>query len=81
MGFCGNGSEADLISLLETYNLPITLKEPLLISNLMNAMQNYKKVITGNLRFVLIEEIGSTFVEKSVDSTLVSDVLQTIGAR
>lgn len=81
MGFCANGSEADLISLLETYNLPITLKEPLLISNLMNAMQNDKKVITGNLRFVLIEEIGSTFVEKSVDPTLVSDVLQTIGAR
>ena len=47
----------------------------------MNAMQNDKKVITGNLRFVLIEEIGSTFVEKSVDPTLVSDVLQTIGAR
>lgn len=80
MGFCANGSEADLTSLLEAYNLPIMLEEPLSVTNLMNAMQNDKKVITGNLRFVLMKEIGSTFVEKSVDSTLVSDVLHTIGA-
>jgi 3-dehydroquinate synthetase len=47
----------------------------------MEAMQNDKKVHKGEMRFVLMKEIGSSFVEKCVNPNLVSEVLKSIGAR
>ena len=81
MGFCKNDSEHELICLLENYDLPTCLTSSLTVSELMEAMQNDKKVKKGSIRFVLLKEVGSSFVEKSVDPGFVSEVLKSIGAR
>jgi 3-dehydroquinate synthase len=81
MGFCEGDSEHELLEVLEDYDLPTSLTAPLSVSDLMEAMQNDKKVHKGEMRFVLMKEIGSSFVEKFVNPNLVSEVLKSIGAR
>ena len=80
LNLCQKDSETALMDLLESYDLPTKLNASLRVDDLIKAMQNDKKVMRGNLRFVLMEEIGKSFVHSSVDSTLVRDVLCSIGA-
>ena len=80
IGFCKNDSEDALLDLLESYDLPTKLDESLSIDELVNTMQNDKKVMKGNLHFVLLEEIGKSFIQSSVDPKLIRDILCSIGA-
>ena len=80
MGAVKNPIILKCMDLLESYDLPTKLNASLRVDDLIKAMQNDKKVMRGNLRFVLMEEIGKSFVHSSVDSTLVRDVLCSIGA-
>ena len=47
---------------------------------LLDSMRSDKKVQKGNLRFIVMKEIGESFIEQEVDLTYVIDVLETIGA-
>ena len=80
LSLCQKDSEDELMDLLECYDLPTKLNVSLRVDDLIKAMQNDKKVMRGNLRFVLMEEIGKSFVHSSVDPHLVRDVLFSIGA-
>ena len=80
MGYCANDSEEELLTLLGSYGLPICLRKELSSTNLMQAMANDKKVIMGKLRFVLMKKVGISFIESSVDSSDVYDVLGSVGA-
>ena len=71
-------SETDKVKVVEKYTLLQANFNS--IDDLIKAMQNDKKVMRGNLRFVLMEEIGKSFVNSSVDPHLVRDVLFSIGA-
>ena len=80
LGFCENDLESKLLELLKRYNLPIRLEEPLPRVKLLDSMRSDKKVQKGNLRFIVMKEIGESFIEQEVDLTYVIDVLETIGA-
>ena len=80
LSLCQKDSEDELMDLLDCYDLPTKLNVSLRVDDLIKAMQNDKKVMRGNLRFVLMEEIGKSFVHSSVDPHLVRDVLFSIGA-
>ncbi len=79
LGYCENEREDKIIELLESYSLPVELAEPLSMEKIKLAMMNDKKVQKGALRFVVMENIGKSFVEDSVDSKLVNEVLKSIG--
>ena len=79
LGFCENESENQLIELLKSYSLPVELAQPLSMEEIKLAMMNDKKVQKGALRFVVMANIGKSFVEDSVDSKLVNEVLKSIG--
>lgn len=81
LGLCENESENVLLELLARYNLPIELTSQLSLDRLLSAMMNDKKVHKGALRFVVMDKIGSSHVENSVDIEVVSEILQSIGAR
>ena len=80
MGFCENESEEGIIELLRKYELPVELTKPLPAKSLLDSMMNDKKVKKGTLRFILMKEIGCSFVDASVDLNLVSETFKTVGA-
>ena len=81
LGFCGNDSESQLLTLLKGYNLPTDLKNPLPVEDLLDSMRSDKKVLKGCLRFIIMKEIGRSFIEESVDLKYIKEVLKSIGAR
>ena len=66
--------------MLNSYNLPVRLTNPLDTNLLINAMQADKKVSSGILRFVLLREIGEAFVTNEVGIEIVSKVWRSVGA-
>ena len=80
LGFCEYDLESQLLGLLQRYNLPTRLKESMSVRQLLDSMSNDKKVQKGNLRFIIMKEIGDSFIEQAVDLKYVINVLETIGA-
>jgi 3-dehydroquinate synthase len=79
-GCCTAGDEQILIDLLGTYDLPFALRESLPMEDLMKAMTSDKKVVAGNLRFVLMREIGVSHVVSEVESSEIERVWKSVGA-
>ena len=46
----------------------------------MKAMTSDKKVVAGNLRFVLIREIGDSYVVSDVENSEVEGIWKSVGA-
>ena len=80
MGLCPNDSEIELCDLLRIYNLPFSLRAPLCLESLLEAMKSDKKVSLGKPRFVIMKEIGDAFQTDDIDQNLVSEVLVEVGA-
>ena len=66
--------------LLERYNLPVRLSQPLPSTDLLEAMKRDKKVRQGNVRFVAMKGIGESFTTQGIPPETVSDCLEVIGA-
>jgi 3-dehydroquinate synthase len=67
-------------ALIERYALPIRLKAPLPISDLMAAMQRDKKNRGGRLRFVSMQALGQAVTTDGVDVALVEALWKEVGA-
>ena len=80
MGLCPNDSEIELCDLLRSYNLPLSLRAPLCLESLLEAMKSDKKVSLGKPRFVIMQEIGDAFQTDDIDQNLVGEVLEEVGA-
>lgn len=80
MGLCPNDSEIELCDLLRSYNLPLSLRAPLCLESLLEAMKSDKKVSLGKPRFVIMKQIGDAFQTDDIDQDLVSEVLEEVGA-
>jgi 3-dehydroquinate synthase len=72
--------ESSLETLLNSYQLPIRLNSPLVISELINAMQSDKKVSAGKIRFVALKSIGNAFVTSDIAIEDVIKVWKSVGA-
>lgn len=66
------------IALLKENELPVKLRSPLPIEQLMRAMASDKKVRAGKLRFVLMHAIGEAFTTSEVPATLAQDVWEAL---
>lgn len=79
-GMCKEKDEDMIRQLLVNYELPHFLRSPLLIDELIEVMKSDKKVHRGNLRFVLMREIGEAYIEENVDLSKVYEVWKSVGA-
>lgn len=73
-------SIARVDSLLEAYQLPTQLKQPLPINSLMAAMSLDKKNRSGRLRFVSMIALGAAITTEDVPLVLVEQLWKTVGA-
>ena len=80
LGMCQSISENQLLSLLQSYHLPSSLKEPLPVKDLKIAMGSDKKVDRGKLRFVVMEEIGSAYCSTDPTEEQINQVWKSVGA-
>lgn len=80
LGGCKDEDEPVLLNLLQSYDLPVALRENLSLSELMKVMQSDKKVKAGKLRFVLMREIGSSYLADEVEAGLAEKVWSSVGA-
>ncbi|MEM1221217.1 MAG: 3-dehydroquinate synthase [Verrucomicrobiota bacterium] len=75
------GNAVDRVSnVLEKYDLPIILKQPLNTNVLIDAMGRDKKNRLGQLRFVTMTEIGKAVTTEEVDLELIHKLLKHVGA-
>jgi len=62
------------------HSLPVRLRAPLPLTQLMAAMSRDKKVRAGGLRFIVLTAIGAAASRSDVPSSLVESVWREIGA-
>jgi|UniRef100_UPI004049056E 3-dehydroquinate synthase len=67
-------------SVLSTHVLPIKLRKPLRMADLMNAVARDKKVRAGLPRFVVMKAIGETMTKSGVEAQLVETCFREVGA-
>ncbi len=66
---------------LKRSKLPIKLKDlsnkkKWLSKNILEKMQTDKKAYKGNIHFILCNGIGSAFIKKNIDKTLVKKTIE-----
>jgi len=72
--------EDRLLNLLQSYQLPYQLREPIHLEDLKAAMYSDKKVNRGKLRFVVMEEVGDAFCTSQPTMDQVDQVWGSVGA-
>ena len=60
--------------------LPVRLREALAVSVLLESMQHDKKVRAGQLRFVVLKQLGEAATQADVPIALVEAVWRELGA-
>ena len=77
-----SGEDVDrVIRILKRYDLPVSLRSPLASIDLLDAMQQDKKVRQGIIRFVAMRSLGDTFITRDIQEETVRESLAFIGAR
>lgn len=67
-------------TLLHAYQLPTSLSKPLSMDALMSAMSLDKKNRSGRLRFVSMQALGTAVTTEGVESALIEELWQIVGA-
>ena len=80
LGQIDTGDVTRVVKLLEHFNLPIRLKEPLPINKLMAAMQHDKKSRHNRLRFVTLRMLGHAITTENIEEALIKKLWKTVGA-
>ena len=68
------------IALLEKYDLPVQLRKPLSVNDLVSAVRKDKKSRAGSLRFVALEKIGKAVTVEGIDPALLEELYRGAGA-
>lgn len=81
LGFVPAGTVSPRVKkLLEAFDLPACLREPLPLAALVSAMASDKKVAAGTLKFVLLKSVGEAFTARDVPEEAVKSVWLETGA-
>lgn len=67
-------------AVLAAHDLPVRLREPIGLTDLMAAMASDKKVRAGRLRFVVMEAIGTSATRDDIAAEVVESVWREVGA-
>ena len=78
MGLVDDSATERTMALLEKYDLPVRLREPLSLDSLMAAARKDKKARAGVLRYVVLERIGKAATCDTVRETVVRDLWTTV---
>jgi 3-dehydroquinate synthase len=79
----GSTTEDDTVRIernVAAHALPTRLRAPLAFSDLLPAMTRDKKVRSGELRFVVLKEIGEAATKGDVTPALVEATFREVGA-
>lgn len=76
LGFIGSQEVERLKSLLTGYGLPADIPEGLDRAAVLSAMQLDKKTVSGELKFILPERIGSVEAHKGISREILKKILQ-----
>ena len=63
--------------LLQSYNLPITIKN-LKIENILNRLKHDKKMEKGSLKWVLLKDLGKTIIKQNIPETIIIDSIEKL---
>jgi len=80
-GYSLEGLTESLVNLLQLYQLPLSLKEPLPLESLMKSMFSDKKTRNGKLRFVLLRNIGDAITKEGIDEKMIEEIWRAGGAK
>jgi len=81
MGLTGDEESRRQMRLLETFNLPTTIRGDIQIDALLETLRRDKKILGGRIRFVLPKAIGRVLVMDQVPTGILREVLgEQIGA-
>ena len=81
LGFCGMSLQKQIDAILKSVNLPTRIPSNIKPEALLLAMQNDKKKRAGQLRFILIRDIGQVFVSDEVSNQNILDTISTLSFR
>ena len=79
----GHLTEADvqrIEAMITAHQLPVRVREPMALDDLMNAVALDKKVRAGLPRFVVMTAIGTTITKSDVESAMAEACFREIGA-
>ena len=74
-GYLDKAEVAEVATLLEKANLPISINGKMAHSDFVSAMSVDKKVIDGNIRLILLKALGDAFISDNYDATLLDQVI------
>ena len=80
----GHLTETDVTRIrmvVSAHRLPTSLKKPLSVEKLMDAMGRDKKVKSGVIRFVIMKRIGQAATIESADMEMIRSIWQECGAQ
>ena len=80
MGLVTAAEVARVKTLLEKYDLPVALREPLPLAALEAAAKHDKKVREGTLRYIVLAKLGEAKTSEGVDPALVAKLWKEAGA-
>ena len=63
--------------LLESYNLPIKIKN-LKTQNIFNRLKHDKKMEKGSLKWVLLKDLGKTIIKQNIPETIIIDSIEKL---
>jgi 3-dehydroquinate synthase len=75
-----SGTSGRVARVLAAHGLPVSLREPLPVAALMEAMGRDKKVRAGRLRFVTLPRIGRAATDDTVAPEAAAAALLSVGA-
>lgn len=67
-------------ALLEAYDLPVSLNQPLPVEALLAAARKDKKTRSGRQRYILLEEAGKAVSAEGIEESLVAELWLQLGA-
>ena len=80
LGHLAPADVARVESTVAAHALPVRLRSPLALADLMESMQHDKKVRAGQLRFVVLKKLGEAATQADVSVPLVEAVWRELGA-
>lgn len=80
LGYISPSLVEEVSHLVHQYQLPLALRKPLSINDLMEAMYRDKKNIGGNLRLIIMKGIGKISIESGIDEKLIRHLWEEVGA-